>query len=66
MLFLTNPWNFPGGRLHGEDVQAGGAKVLLEGDCASGDGGNTKTRMEGFQSHILSFLVDISVTVLHL
>ena len=47
-------------------VQAGGAQVLLEGDCASGDGGNAKTRMEGSQSHILSFLIHISVTVLHL
>ena len=54
--FSQTPENSPGGRLHGEDVQAGGAQVLLEGDCASGDGGNTKTRMEGFQGHILSFL----------
>ena len=49
-----------------EDVQAGGAQILLEGDCASSDGGDTKARMEGFQSYNLIFLIHISVTVLHL
>ena len=47
LLSMQTSQTFPGGRLHGEDVQAGGAQILLEGDPASGDGGNTKTRMEG-------------------
>ena len=46
-----NTNHFSGGRLHGEDVQAGGAQVLLEGDCASSDGGDTKAWMEGFRSY---------------